>query len=148
MNRDSLEQIFNDNIRVINSHSPVCSELNLPLISQQLTVEQLMSIDTDVFLEYFVERYNTSLNPTVFLIAVKTKWSTIHPLFEQLDSNPPPIVPFQESIHDISNNLPIKYIHFSAKYYVAHKTLGSIYTINPNVSKFIVSNKNPSIQLQ
>ena len=40
---------------------------------------------------------------------------------------------------EISNekNLPIRYIHFSAKYVVNHETYGLIYTMNPNVSKFI-----------
>jgi len=136
-----FQEIFNEKIAVINSNSLYADELNLPLVSTELTVDKLMGIDTDALVEHFVFKYNNSPNPQVYLIPVKNKWSNLHPQMEKLNrksttNNHPEPEPFE-----IANpsDLPIRYIQFSAKQFIRHAKFGSIYTINPNVSKFVVS---------
>ena len=137
-----FEDIINNNIDVVNSSVLYCDELNLPLISKEFPISKILEIDTNKFLEYFVERYNTSAKPKVYLIPLKSKWGNLHSMFEYVGRKQSTIV--DEFSFEISNekNLPIRYVHFSAMYIVKHETYGLIYTINPNVSKFVITTNN------
>lgn len=140
-----FEEIINNKIGQINSTIHCCDHLNLPLVSKELTIEKLLEIDTNLFVEYFAERYNNSTEPKVYLIPVQTKWSNLNPMIEHFGKKKQ-VDDFEDkSKFEISNEkkLPVRYIYFTAKYFVKHASLGSIYTINPNVSKFIVSTEIP-----
>ncbi len=52
-----FEEIINNMIVKVNTSVLTYDELNLPLISK------ILEIDTYIFLQYFVERYNTSEKP-------------------------------------------------------------------------------------
>lgn len=137
-----FEEIINNKIDTVNSYVLSCEELILPLISKEFPISKILEIDTNKFLEYFVEKYNTSAKPKVYLIPLKSKWGNLHSIFEFAGRKQPTIV--DECSFEILNekNLPIRYVHFSAKYIVKHETYGSIYTINPNVSKFVITANN------